>query len=152
MEKRIAVLKEVLATSENDAERTNIRAAINGYQSKEIPFSTQYTTIWAGKIIERFDTYAEFTADRTALLDRYVNDYGYGWLWWEPPLDIRTDEQIRMQRCCTLLRGFHASGMGHYNIKQGYWKRFDYVARLPFVRAAFEEIPVQSLFRSLIYC
>lgn len=142
------VLEEGRETSRFDAERDNIDAAIEGYRSGEIPYSREYTVIWAGKIMETFESYAAFTSNRTELLDRYVKDRGHGWLWWEPPLDLRANEQVQLQRCAELARECgQPNNMGHYRVKQGYWKRFDWVARLP-GEEAFEKLPVSNLMHS----
>lgn len=142
VQNRIRILEDGLESSKFDAEAENIRAAIAGYRSGNIPFSRQYTIIWAGQIVDTFDNYQAFTTNRTELLDRYENDYGYGWLWWESPLDIRGDERPQMQRCTELLRENTASGMGQYKVNQGFWKRFGWVARLPFTPEVFESVPV----------
>lgn len=57
---RIETLKEALADSEFEPEKRNIKGAIAAYESGEIPYSKKYTSIWAGKVVDTADTYAEF--------------------------------------------------------------------------------------------
>jgi hypothetical protein len=76
-------LETALRSSRFPPEAENIEAAIDGYRTGQITYSSQYTLIWAGQIVDRANSYAEFTADRTQRLDRYSGDYGPHWLWWE---------------------------------------------------------------------
>jgi hypothetical protein len=127
---RIKNLEAAEKDAKFDPERVNIWAAIRGYQTGAIGCSNIYTLIWAGQIVETAASYAEFTNGRTARLDRYVRDHGYGWLWWEPPLDTNSDNVLLAKRGTELHLTNSWTGMGHYYINQGYWKRFDWVARL----------------------
>lgn len=90
VESRLAVLQETLAQStepECEPMRTNISAAIRGYQEGIIGCSSNYTLIFAGRIVDTTcRTWAEFTRDRKERLDGYFEQHGPGYLWWEPPL------------------------------------------------------------------
>ncbi|KAI1375453.1 hypothetical protein F4677DRAFT_138290 [Hypoxylon crocopeplum] len=83
---RLDALNWGLDTCQCEAEEVNIRAAIQGYQSGEIPYSTNFTLIYGGHIVDVCPTYQSFCRDRQERLDRYFARYGPGWLWHEPPL------------------------------------------------------------------
>ena len=127
---RIAVLEEALRSSKFRPETKNIQAAIDGYRTGKIVYSSQYTLIWAGKIVDQANTYAEFTIDRTARLDRYLEEYGPHWLWWESPLQIHPKSAPRLSGSASLKRDIAAHGLGQYQIKQCFWKRANWVRRL----------------------
>ncbi|KAI3399792.1 hypothetical protein diail_5588 [Diaporthe ilicicola] len=95
VQSRVAVLRETLAQStepECEPMRANISAAIKGYQEGTIECSSTYTLIFAGHIVDSTcRTWAEFTIDRKDRLDRYFDQHGPGFLWWEPPLAIKRD-------------------------------------------------------------
>lgn len=79
----------LLETPEEGCEpmKANITAALKGYNTGAIGFSDHYTLIYAGHIVDRTcTTYSEFTIDRQERLDQYFEEYGPGFLWWEPPL------------------------------------------------------------------
>lgn len=79
----------LLETPEEGCEpmKANITAALKGYNTGAIGFSEHYTLIYAGQIVDTTcTTYSEFTTDRQGRLDRYFDEYGPGYLWWEPPL------------------------------------------------------------------
>ena len=128
---RIAVLEDALRTSEFAPEVENIKAAIDGYRNGDIRYSTQYTLIWNGIIVDQVNTYADFTADRLMRLNRYLEEYGPHWLWWESPLEVHPNNAPRQSRCCTLVRNVAYHGLGQYYIRQAFWKRADWVRRLP---------------------
>jgi hypothetical protein len=128
---RIAVLEDALRTSEFTPEAENVQAAIDGYRNGDIRYSTQYTLIWNGQIVDRAGTYADFTADRMARLDRYLEAYGPHWLWWESPLEVHPNNAPRQSRCSSLDRSIAYHGLGQYYIHQAFWKRADWVRRLP---------------------
>ncbi|XXH03021.1 hypothetical protein Hte_009411 [Hypoxylon texense] len=86
IDERLKLLNWGLETCQCEAEEVNIRAAIQGYRSKEIPYSEKYTLIYAGRIVDFCPTYQSFCEDRKERLDRYFAIYGPGWLWHEPPL------------------------------------------------------------------
>lgn len=90
VQSRIIVLRETLAEStepECEPMRANISAAIQGYEDGTIACSPTYTLIFAGRIVDSTcRTWAEFTVDRRDRLDKYFQQHGPGFLWWEPPL------------------------------------------------------------------
>lgn len=94
IEARVAVLRQTLAEAQADPDpegtepmRMNIAAVLDGYASGALGFSDTYVLIYAGQIVDTSCTsYAEFTVDRQDRLDRYLMQYGPGYLWWEPPL------------------------------------------------------------------
>lgn len=75
---RLEVLQWALDTSKFKPEEANIRCVIEGYKSGAITYSTKYSLIWAGKIVDKASHYNEFTKDRSARLDRYFEAYGPG--------------------------------------------------------------------------
>lgn len=87
---RTALLRNtLLETPEEGCEpmKANITAALKGYNTGAIGFSDHYTLIYAAQIVDTTcTTYSEFTTDRQGRLDRYFEEYGPGYLWWEPPL------------------------------------------------------------------
>lgn len=87
---RTALLwKTLLETPQEGCEpmKTNVTAALKGYNTGMIGFSGHYTLIYAGHIVDTMcATYSAFTCDRGERLDRYLEEYGPGYLWWEPPL------------------------------------------------------------------
>ena len=99
VQKHIENLEGILATSEFEPEGNNMKAAIAGYSSGEIGYSRQYTLIWAGQIVGKANSYAEFTRDRLERLDGYNKIYGPGWLWWESPLWLHSHERITFLGC-----------------------------------------------------
>lgn len=103
---------------------------IDGYRNGEITYGTRYTIVWAGKIVDRADTYAEFTSDRNERLDRYQKEYGEGWIFWESPLQVANNGP-HLSRCADLIRNTVQSGFGGYDIIQTYWKRAGWVRRMP---------------------
>ncbi|PSR94144.1 hypothetical protein BD289DRAFT_504259 [Coniella lustricola] len=91
IQRRVALLERTLlayTSGEFDAMRSNITAALEGYQSGRIGFSGYFTLIYAGRIVDSGTcrSWADFTIDRQERLDRYCAQYGEGYLWWEPPL------------------------------------------------------------------
>ncbi len=66
-----------------------------------------------------------------ARLDRYLEEYGPHWLWWESPLEVHPNDAPRQSRCCTLNRNVAYHGLGQYYILQAFWKRANWVRRLP---------------------
>lgn len=142
--------------SEFTPEAENIQAAIDGYRNGDIRYSAQYTLIWKGIIVDRAHSYAEFTADRLARLDRYLEVYGPHWLWWESPLKAHPNDAPRQSRCCMLERNIAYHGLGQYYIIQSFWKRADWVRRLPISISATLppelEANILSTEEGLIYC
>lgn len=87
---RVAVLRKTLLEAPDEgceAMKTNITAALEGYDSGTIVFSENYTLIYAGHVVDSTcKSHAEFTLDRQERLDGYLEEHGPGYLWWEPPL------------------------------------------------------------------
>ncbi|KAF4783984.1 hypothetical protein HER10_EVM0002610 [Colletotrichum scovillei] len=83
---RIKFLTDSLQDSSFPPEHANITAAISLYRASRIPYSANWTLIYAGHLVDFAPTYASFTADRAARLARYSRLHGEGWLWIEPPL------------------------------------------------------------------
>lgn len=87
---RTALLwKTLLETPDTGCEpmKANITSALTGYNTGVIGFSGNYTLIYAGHIVDTTcPTYSAFTSNRQERLDQYFEEYGPGYLWWEPPL------------------------------------------------------------------
>ncbi|KAK1486051.1 hypothetical protein CCUS01_15248 [Colletotrichum cuscutae] len=83
---RIKFLTDSLQDSSYPPEHANITAAISLYRASRIPYSANWTLIYAGHLVDFAPTYASFTADRATRLARYSRLHGEGWLWIEPPL------------------------------------------------------------------
>lgn len=115
---RIHALEDALANSTNEYERTNISGAIEAYKSAKIGYDKHYTLIWAGKVVDMADTYADFAFDRDERLDRYAKEHGPHWLWWESPLNVHPESQARAMRCAVVERVPSATGFGHYFVSQ----------------------------------
>ncbi|KAI8623747.1 hypothetical protein F5Y19DRAFT_491967 [Xylariaceae sp. FL1651] len=98
--KRLEALRWALGTSQCEDEKINIRTAIQGYESGQIPYSLDFTLIYAGFIVDTCPSYRSFCEDRTARLDRYFAEYGPGWLWQEPPLAGPGYEALGMKGIC----------------------------------------------------
>jgi hypothetical protein len=126
-------LEDFLAKSLFEPERENMRCAINGYRMGTIPYSTKYTLIYAGRIVDTADTYADFTRDRKERLDRYAEMYGGHWLWYERGLLVHPREAPRASLHVELARAISPTGLGCYWVTQAFKKRHDWVARMPTV-------------------
>lgn len=124
------ILKDALAKSSFGPEQDNIKCAIDAYIEKKIPYREEYTLIWAGKVVDTAATYAEFSIDRGARLDKYRKQHGSGWLWYETGLKVKPSEIARQSRACELARDVLSSGLGHYYVSQCFMKRSGYVMRL----------------------
>lgn len=116
MTDRINALLKGLESSQNSEEKTNIQGAIDAYRSGQIGYSKQYTLIWAGKVVDVADTYADFAVDRKERLDRYEKDYGPHWLWFESPLWVHPDSQAKAMRCAVVGREPSYNEFGLYYI------------------------------------
>ncbi|KAI8950591.1 hypothetical protein F4801DRAFT_339835 [Xylaria longipes] len=127
---RLDLLKWALDSSQCDDESVNIKAAIQGYESGEIPYSCDFTLIYAGHIVDRCQTYNSFCVDRSERLDRYFENYGPGWLWHEPPLASSGADVLGKKGIC-LERNAPSStfGIGHYNINLEFAVRRGRVSR-----------------------
>jgi hypothetical protein len=104
---------------------------MEGYRSGAITYSTEYTLIWAGKIVDIAPHYRTFTADRSARLDRYFETYGPGCLFYEVPLKIHPGIKPKLCASVTLHRGDTFSALEPYHVTQGFWKRTNFVYRMP---------------------
>ncbi|KAK3329468.1 hypothetical protein B0H66DRAFT_610338 [Apodospora peruviana] len=143
IEERVGVLCEVLETSEFPPERANIQAAITGYETGAIPYSDSYTLIWGGSIVDTCPDYGSFTRDRSARLDRYLQEHGGGWLWYEPPLkdeiggrgpsviNSRSPALAKKALCLDNTESWRkkTETMGHYRLEMGFRRRREKVAR-----------------------
>lgn len=115
---RIDTLKATLASAQYPPEKVNIQGAIAAYESGDIGYSKQYTLIWAGKVVDRADSYAEFTEDRLERLDRYAHTYGRHWLWWESPLWLEPSQRLVAGGCQIIDRTSSPDGFGLFYINQ----------------------------------
>ncbi|RDW75882.1 hypothetical protein BP5796_06703 [Coleophoma crateriformis] len=122
---RLAVLREGLRRSKFGPETDNIQAAIDGYQSGAIQYSDKYTIIYAGQIVDQASSYAAFTSDRQARLDRYFEEHGAHWLYYEPPLAIHPEAAPKMAGCVSL-----GQSGSHWYVTLGVWKRSGWVYRV----------------------
>ncbi|KAH6672361.1 hypothetical protein B0J14DRAFT_639424 [Halenospora varia] len=116
-----------IGTSIFEPEIRNISAAIIGYKSGHMPYSSHLTIIYAGQIIDTIASYAELVKGRRERLNKYEVMYGPGWLWFEPPLDGKPDEQVLAMASTGLKRAETWNGMGPWDIHQGFWKRASFV-------------------------
>ncbi|KAI0108899.1 hypothetical protein GGR51DRAFT_570156 [Nemania sp. FL0031] len=98
--RRLELLRWTLDTSRCEDERINIRAAIQGYESGEIPYSHNFTLLYRGQIVDVCPTYDSFCVDRSERLDRYFSEHGPGWLWHEPPLASASNDALAMKGFC----------------------------------------------------
>lgn len=79
-------METALEQTESSAAKINIQAAIDAYKNRRILCWDKWTLIYAGKLVDCCPTYQSFTLDREERLDRYFEEHGEGWLWYEPPL------------------------------------------------------------------
>ncbi|KAI0178535.1 hypothetical protein GGR52DRAFT_578828 [Hypoxylon sp. FL1284] len=100
IDERLELLNWGLETCQCEAEEVNIQAAIRGYQSGAIPYSNNYTLIYAGHIVDSCPTYRSFCADRQERLHHYYARFGPGWLWHEPPLSGTGIEPLAKKGLC----------------------------------------------------
>ncbi|KAI0011974.1 hypothetical protein F4779DRAFT_626280 [Xylariaceae sp. FL0662B] len=108
---RMSALNWALETCQCKAEEVNIRAAIQGYQTGDIPYSRNFTLIYAGHIVDVCSTYRSFCEDRQERLDRYYATFGPGWLWHEPPLSgPRFEVLAKKSLCLDRVRGPYQIG------------------------------------------
>ncbi|KAI1407567.1 hypothetical protein F5Y13DRAFT_205906 [Hypoxylon sp. FL1857] len=116
---RLEMLNWALDTCQCNDEEVNIRAAIQGYQSGDIPYSCNFTLIYAGHLVDFCPTYQSFCEDRKERLDRYYARFGPGWLWHEPPLaDSGCEALAKKGVCLTRMRGRSSYNIGHYPVHQ----------------------------------
>ncbi|OHE91619.1 hypothetical protein CORC01_13096 [Colletotrichum orchidophilum] len=129
---RIEFLAASLADSTFPPERANITAAISLYRASRIPYSANWALLYAGHLVDFAPTYASFTADRAARLDRYSRLHGEGWLWIEPPLarDPAGPSPFFSARKGTFLpETDSAYDMGHYSVTMSFRRMKNLVYR-----------------------
>lgn len=85
------LLEETLERTQSDSGQVNIRTAIEAYGDGRIQCWDKWTLIYAGHIVDVCPSYQSFTRDRSERLDRYFDQHGAGWLWFEPPLVPKDD-------------------------------------------------------------
>ncbi|RYP24963.1 hypothetical protein DL765_000191 [Monosporascus sp. GIB2] len=113
---RVETLHWALETCKCEAEGVNIRAALEGYASGYIEYSSNFTLIYGGHIVDTCPTYQSFCADRSERIDRYADKYGAGWLWIEPPLAGSGFELLAKKGLCLDRKPLKNYGIGHYAI------------------------------------
>ncbi|KAI3324856.1 hypothetical protein HD806DRAFT_543434 [Xylariaceae sp. AK1471] len=128
--RRLEVLRWALDTSQCNDERINIKAAIEGYETGQIPYSHNFTLIYAGCVVDICPTYHSFCEDRSARLDHYFAEHGPGWLWQEPPLASPGSGAVGKKGLC-LDRNFDRDKyhIGHYQVNMEFAIRRDKVSR-----------------------
>ncbi|KAH7133235.1 hypothetical protein B0J13DRAFT_641803 [Dactylonectria estremocensis] len=89
IERRIHVLEEAWRGCGSEVGKLNIRAAIDAYRKGRILCWDKWTLVYAGHIVDFCPTYESFALDRDERLDRYFQEHGEGWLWFEAPLAPR---------------------------------------------------------------
>ncbi|KAI0517121.1 hypothetical protein F5B22DRAFT_636055 [Xylaria bambusicola] len=114
---RLELLRWILDNSKCEDEKINVRAAIQGYESGQIPYSHDFTLLYAGHVVDRCRDYKSFCVDRHERLDRYAAEHGPGWLWQEPPLAGTGNDVLAKKGIC-LMRNFQVDkyGIGTYQI------------------------------------
>lgn len=136
MSSRLELLRWALDNSECDEERINIRAAIQGYETGQIPYSDEFTLLYAGRIVDRCPTYTSFCIDRSERLDRYFADYGPGWLWQEPPLaGSETDVLAQKGICLERQTSNNQYSIGSYRVNLEFATHANKVSRPPAQRS-----------------
>ncbi|KAL7620707.1 hypothetical protein AAE478_009704 [Parahypoxylon ruwenzoriense] len=158
---RLDILSWALETTRCESEAVNIRAAIQGYQSGQIPYSRNFTLIYAGHIVDVCPTYRSFCEDRQERLDRYFAEFGPGWLWQEPPLsgpgfDALAKKGVCLRRLASS-RNYH---IGHYAVSLRFTANRDKVMRGEVTShgaagkgaAPRPENPVSCHFKTLLDC
>jgi len=141
IQKQIEGLEWALNISNFEPERENLRGAIAAYKSGEIRYSKHFSILYAGKVVDTAVDYASFVKDRQERLDRYEKAHGPHWLFYEAPLDVHPDTKpTMMMATATLDRAQTWSNLGPYHIQQGFWKRYDYVNRMP---TMIHSVPVE---------
>ncbi|OTB00731.1 hypothetical protein M426DRAFT_15216 [Hypoxylon sp. CI-4A] len=114
---RLEMLDWALDTCQCEAEEVNIRAAIQGYQSGDIPYSQNYTLIYGGHIVDSCPTYQSFCEDRQERLDQYFAAFGPGWLWHEPPLsETGPGPMANKSLCLNRQRNRYNYNIGYYAV------------------------------------
>ncbi|KAM5342998.1 hypothetical protein ACJ41O_013964 [Fusarium nematophilum] len=88
---RLDHLQETLEESQCPTAEINIKAAIEAYGDGRIQFWDKWTLLYAGHVVDVCPSYDSFTLDREERLNRYAEEHGEGWLWFEPPLAPSAD-------------------------------------------------------------
>ncbi|GKT64874.1 hypothetical protein ColTof4_07272 [Colletotrichum tofieldiae] len=119
---RIRFLADSLEDSHFPPERANISAAISLYRTARVPYSANWALLYAGHLVDFAPTYASFTADRAARLDRYARLHGEGWLWVEPPLAREPGGPtfFSARRGTFLPENDTSYDMGHYSVTMSF--------------------------------
>ncbi|WYZ44036.1 hypothetical protein EsH8_VII_000472 [Colletotrichum jinshuiense] len=128
---RTRALADALRDSTFPPERANIAAAISLYRAARIPYSASWALIYAGRLVDFAPTYAAFTADRAARLDRYARLHGEGWLWFEPPLAREPGPPFSAsaRRGTWVPETDTSYDMGHYSVTMSFRRMKDLVYR-----------------------
>ncbi|KZL86436.1 hypothetical protein CI238_02581 [Colletotrichum incanum] len=131
MASRIQFLADSLEDSHFPPERANISAAISLYHTARIPYSANWALLYAGHLVDFAPTYASFTADRAARLDRYARLHGEGWLWLEPPLAREPGGPtfFSARRGTFLPENDTSYDMGHYSVTMSFRRMKNLVYR-----------------------
>jgi hypothetical protein len=143
---RLKALEWGLSTSKFGPETQNIQCAISGYQSGLITYSSNFTIIYAGHIVDTAPDYSSFVLNRDARLDKYCALHGPGWMWYEAPLNTPPDSRPRLFPGVALQRGPGSFGLESYFVNQGFWKRAGFVSRMP-MTAGNRAAPQEQLFQ-----
>ncbi|KAI9802732.1 MAG: hypothetical protein M1825_002754 [Sarcosagium campestre] len=126
--KRLQTLNWALDTSRFEPERENIRAAIEAYNKNVVTYGKDYAVFYAGKVVDRVNSYADLVKTRHERLDRYAAKYGPHWLWFEPPLD--GGSELNCLASATASRDPNMMGFNSYHINMRFWKQEGWVRRL----------------------
>ncbi|KAI1131839.1 hypothetical protein F5Y10DRAFT_36032 [Nemania abortiva] len=127
---RLELLRWTLDTSQCEDEKINIRAAIEGYESGQIPYSHDFTLLYGGRIVDVCPTYGSFCVDRSERLDRYFAEHGPGWLWHEPPLAGPGHGAVAMKgHCLSRQSQIDKYDIGIYQMTQEFVIHKDQVSR-----------------------
>ncbi|KAG0645695.1 hypothetical protein D0Z07_8766 [Hyphodiscus hymeniophilus] len=130
VQERLDVLAWALKTCKFQAERENIEGAICAYQSGEIGYTSHYTILYSGKVVDTAPNYGSFVTDRQERLDRYHAAHGPHWIWYEPPLKVDPEARPAMFGSTALHRIDSYSNLGAWHVTQGFWKRSGWVNRM----------------------
>ncbi|KAI2638539.1 hypothetical protein GGS21DRAFT_549024 [Xylaria nigripes] len=126
---RLDTLRRTIDKSVCEDEKINIRAAIEGYESGRIPYSLNFTLIYAGHVVDTCQSYQEFCQDRSERLDRYFAEYGPGWLWHEPPLAGSGIQALAMKGTCLHRNPLDVYRIGNYKANIEFTIQMDKVSR-----------------------
>jgi|SRR5579862_8871911 len=87
------------------------------YRSGRLGY-VNYTLFWADQPVDTAETYADFSKDRKERLDRYAEEYGTHWLYFESPLWSHAESKPRLALCAIVNRDITWSTLGCYLITQ----------------------------------